>query len=146
MTPLANQPARPNLTTPGCSAANWPTGLPCAGCTADIAPPSGMSTAGHPFPVEGVRKLDGLTRVAEHLVLASTGGAHHRLERLAGHLLVDSFVSSAHRGEIEACRLFATVCRVDLIDVFDRAHHLVDVVTDESGDTIDDDLGDGAPP
>jgi hypothetical protein len=42
--------------------------------------------------------------------------------------------------------MVATFIRVDLMESIDGVDHLIEVVTDEAGDTIDDDLGDRAAP
>ena len=45
------------------------------------------------------------------------------------------------RGGAERGGVVAALVGVDLVEAIDRVDHLIEVVADETGDAIDDDLG-----
>src|SRR5687767_6653886 len=55
--------------------------------------------------------------------------------------LVDAFVRVTHACGAERHGMVAAFVWVDLVETVDGIDHLIDVVADESGDAIDDDLG-----
>ena len=55
--------------------------------------------------------------------------------------LVDTFVRGTHACGAERGGMVAAFVGVDLVETVDGIDHLIDVVADESGDAVDDDLG-----